>query len=205
MDEKTIGKGTFEIVTPRKELFEDTKEKRQALPRQKRKYNRTFRVTGDDGNVRTYKLGKRVLYSNFRLWPEDVQTAYIKDIVNKYPSITVYAMSIMMQCDPKTINKLNNRLGKIIKIKKPGKLSKHDLAEAKNFYDDFGCKEDAEKQNAIRRNYASKSKNNSDGGIHINSMSMEVSFNIDTDDIVKVLKEHGFSGEVTITIKKNIN
>lgn len=203
MDKKSIGKGTFDISNPRKEFFEDTKEKRQSLPRQKRKYNRTFRAVGDDGNVRTYVLGKRVLYKDFVLWPDDVQIAYIKDIVNRYPSISVYAMSIMMKCDPKTFSKLNKKLGSIIKTRKPGKTCKNDLIEIKDFYTDFNCIEDSKTQHAIRNKYVKS--NNNEGGIHINSMSMEVSFNIDTDDIVKMLKSNGFSGEVTITIKKNID
>ena len=62
------------------------------------------------------------------------------------------------------------------------------------FYKDFGV----EYKNSVKKE---EKENDS---THINSISMEVSFNIDTDDIVKVLKNHGFTGEVTITIKKNI-
>lgn len=61
MDNKTIGKETFDI-TPREEFFEDTKEKRQSLPRQKRKYNRTFRITDEEGVCKTYSMDRKVSY-----------------------------------------------------------------------------------------------------------------------------------------------
>lgn len=192
MDKKSIGKGTFDI-NPRNEFFEDTKEKRQSLPRQKRKYNRTFRITDEEGVVKTYSMDKRVLYADFARWPKDIQIKYLTNIINKYPSVTCTAAANMLRCSYKTFRKININLGGIIPNGKSGNPFKTSKENIEQFYKDFGVEE--------HMNSVKKKANDS---IHINSMSMEVSFNIDTDDIVKVLKNHGFTGEVTITIKKNI-
>lgn len=189
MDNKTIGKGTFDI-TPRQEFFDTNKEKRQSLPRQKRKYNRTFRITDEEGVCKTYSMDRRVSYADFIHWPKDIQIKYLTNITNKYPCVTAATIAKMMRCSNKTFRKINNNLGNIIPIGKPGNLYKTSKENIEQFYKDFDVEE------------YMKEENNS---IHINSMSMEVSFNIDTDDIVKMLKNNGFSGEVTITIKKNID
>ena len=193
MDNKTIGKGTFDI-TPREEFFEDTKEKRQSLPRQKRKYNRTFRITDEEGVVKTYSMDKKVSYADFIHWPKDIQIKYLTGIINRYPSVTVAAIANMMCCSHKTFRKINIDLGNIIPIGKSGNPYKTSKENIEKFYKDFGV----EYKNSVKKE---EKENDS---THINSISMEVSFNIDTDDIVKVLKNHGFTGEVTITIKKNI-
>lgn len=194
MDNKSIGKGTFDI-NPRNEFFEDTKEKRQSLPRQKRKYNRTFRITDEEGVVKTYSMDKRVSYADFARWPKDIQIKYLTNIINKYPSVTVAAVANMMCCSYKTFRKINIDLGNIIPIGKFGNPYKTSKENIEQFYNDFGVEE-----------YKStKKEKKANDSIRINSMSMEVTFNIDTDDIVKMLKNNGFSGEVTITIKKNIN
>ena len=193
MDKKSIGKGTFDI-TPREEFFEDTKEKRQSLPRQKRKYNRTFRITDEEGVVKTYSMDKKVSYADFIHWPKDIQIKYLTNIINKYPSVTVAVIANMMHCCYKTFYKINIDLGNIIPIGKSGNPYKTSKENIEQFYKDFGV----EYKNSVKKE---EKENDS---IHINSISMEVSFNIDTDDIVKVLKSHGFTGEVTITIKKNI-
>lgn len=193
MDNKTICKGTFDI-TPREEFFEDTKEKRQSLPRQKRKYNRTFRITDEEGVVKTYSMDKKVSYADFIHWPKDIQIKYLTNIINKYHSVTVAAIANMMCCSHKTFRKINIDLGNIIPIGKSGNPYKTSKENIEQFYKDFGV----EYKNSVKKE---EKENDS---THINSISMEVSFNIDTDDIVKVLKNHGFTGEVTITIKKNI-
>lgn len=198
MDKKSIGKGTFDI-SPRKEFFDDTKEKRQSLPRQKRKYNRTFRITDEEGICKTYSMDKRVSYADFICWPRDIQIKYLTDIVNRYPSITVAAIANMMNCCYKTFRKININLGNIIPIGKSGSPYRTTKENIDQFYKDFGVEcVGGECKNSVKKE---EKENDS---IHINSMSMEVSFNIDADDIVKVLKDHGFTGEVTITIKKNI-
>ena len=194
MDKKSIGKGTFDI-NPREEFFEDTKEKRQSLPRQKRKYNRTFRITDEEGVVKTYSMDRKVSYADFIHWPKDIQIKYLTDIINKYPSVTVASIANMMCCSYKTFRKININLGNIIPIGKFGSPYKTSRENIEQFYKDFGV----EYKNSVKK------EEKANGTIHINSMSMEVSFNIDTDDIVKVLKNHGFTGEVTITIKKNID
>ena len=193
MDKKSIGKGTFDI-NPREEFFEDTKEKRQSLPHQKRKYNRTFRITDEEGIVKTYSMDKKVSYADFIHWPKDIQIKYLTNIINKYPSVTVAVIANMMHCCYKTFYNINIDLGNIIPIGKSGNPYKTSKENIEQFYKDFGV----EYKNSVKKE---EKENDS---THINSISMEVSLNIDTDDIVKVLKNHGFTGEVTITIKKNI-
>ena len=194
MDNKSIGKGTFDI-TPREEFFDDTKEKRQSLPRQKRKYNRTFRITDEEGVCKTYSMDRKVSYADFIHWPKDIQIKYLTGIINKYPSVTVAAIANMMHCCYKTFYKINIDLGSIIPIGKSGSPYKTTKESIEQFYNDFGV----EYKNSVKK------EENANGNIHINSMRMEASSNIDTDDIVKMLKSNGFSGEVTITIKKNID
>lgn len=194
MDNKSIGKGTFDI-TPREEFFEDAKEKRQSLPRQKRKYNRTFRITDEEGVCKTYSMDRKVSYADFIHWPKDIQIKYLTGIINKYPSVTVAAIANMMHCCYKTFYKINIDLGSIIPIGKSGSPYKTTKESIEQFYNDFG----------VEYKNSAKKEEKANGNIHINSMSMEVSFNIDTDDIVKMLKSNGFSGEVNITIKKNID
>lgn len=100
-----------------------------------------------------------------------------------------------MHCCYKTFYKINIDLGNIIPIGKSGNPYKTAKESIEQFYKDFGV----EYKNSVKK------EEKANGNIHINSMSMEVSFNIDTDDIVKMLKSNGFSGEVTIAIKKNID
>ena len=101
MDNKTIGKGTFDI-TPREEFFEDTKEKRQSLPRQKRKYNRTFRITDEEGVVKTYSMDRKVSYADFIHWPKDIQIKYFHRIYTiTDDNILAIAMKLQKKKDEK--------------------------------------------------------------------------------------------------------
>ncbi len=188
------------------EFKKDISEKRKSLPKPKRNSNRGF-VVRNDSNPRSFQLGKKVSYKVFRLWPDDVQAMYLKDILSKYPGLTFRNIAIMMECAPCTITKINKKLGNIIPTFNRKELKSHDDI-VNRFYIDFDCLETAEKYaDAIakyKKNSQKKSKP-STGGISIQNMSMTVSFNIDTDNIVQFLKEHGFDGQVTLTISKNIS
>lgn len=132
---------------------------------------------------------------------------YLKDILNKYPELTARNIAIMMGCAPCTIAEINKKLGNIIPTFNRKELKSHDDI-VNRFYIDFDCLETAKKYaDAIakyKKNSQKKSKP-STGGISIQNMSMTVSFNIDTDNIAQFLKEHGFNGQVTLTISKNIS
>lgn len=188
------------------EFKKDISEKRKSLPKPKRTANRGF-VVRNDSNPRSFQLGKKVSYKVFRLWPDDVQAMYLKDILSKYPGLTTRNIAIMMGCSPCTIAEINKKLGNIIPTFNRKELKSHDDI-VNRFYIDFDCLETAEKYaDAIakyKKNSQKKSKP-STGGISIQNMSMTVSFNIDTDNIAQFLKEHGFNGQVTLTISKNIN
>lgn len=188
------------------EFKKDISEKRKSLPKPKRNSNRGF-VVRNDSNPRSFQLGKKVSYKVFRLWPDDVQAMYLKDILSKYPGLTIRNIAIMMGCAPCTIAEINKKLGNIIPTFNRKELKSHDDI-VNRFYIDFDCLETAEKYaDAIakyKKNSQKKSKP-STGGISIQNMSMTVSFNIDTDNIAQFLKEHGFNGQVTLTISKNIN
>ena len=188
------------------EFKKDISEKRKSLPKPKRNSNRDF-IVRNDSNPRSFQLGKKVSYKVFRLWPDDVQSMYLKDILSKYPGLTTRNIAIMMGCAPCTIAEINKKLGNIIPTFNRKELKSHDDI-VNRFYIDFDCLETAEKYaDAIakyKKNSQKKSKP-STGGISIQNMSMTVSFNIDTDNIVQFLKEHGFDGQVTLTISKDIN
>lgn len=188
------------------EFKKDISEKRKSLPKPKRNSNRGF-VVRNDSNPRSFQLGKKVSYKVFRLWPDDVQTMYLKDILNRYPGLTFRNIAIMMGCAPCTIAEINKKLGNIIPTFNRKELKSHDDI-VNRFYIDFDCLETAKKYaDAIakyKKNSQKKSKP-STGGISIQNMSMTVSFNIDTDNIAQFLKEHGFNGQVTLTISKNIS
>ena len=188
------------------EFKKNISEKRKSLPKPKRNSNRGF-VVRNDSNPRSFQLGKKVSYKVFRLWPDDVQTMYLKDILSKYPGLTTRNIAIMMGCSPCTIAEINKKLGNIIPTFNRKELKSHDDI-VNRFYIDFDCLETAEKYaDAIakyKKNSQKKSKP-STGGISIQNMSMTVSFNIDTDNIAQFLKEHGFNGQVTLTISKNIS
>lgn len=188
------------------EFKKDISEKRKSLPKPKRNSNRGF-VVRNDSNPRSFQLGKKVAYKTFRLWPDDVQAMYLKDILSKYPGLTIRNIAIMMGCAPCTIAEINKKLGNIIPTFNRKELKSHDDI-VNRFYIDFDCLETAEKYaDAIakyKKNSQKKSKP-STGGISIQNMSMTVSFNIDTDNIAQFLKEHGFNGQVTLTISKNIS
>lgn len=188
------------------EFKKDISEKRKSLPKPKRNSNRGF-VVRNDSNPRSFQLGKKVSYKVFRLWPDDVQTMYLKDILSKYPGLTTRNIAIMMGCSPCTIAEINKKFGNIIPTFNRKELKSHDDI-VNRFYIDFDCLETAEKYaDAIakyKKNSQKKSKP-STGGISIQNMSMTVSFNIDTDNIAQFLKEHGFDGQVTLTISKNIS
>ena len=188
------------------EFKKDISEKRKSLPKPKRNSNRGF-IVRNDSNPRSFQLGKKVAYKTFRLWPDDVQAMYLKDILSKYPGLTARNIAIMMGCVPCTIAEINKKLGNIIPTFNRKELKSHDDI-VNRFYIDFDCLETAEKYaDAIakyKKNSQKKSKP-STGGISIQNMSMTVSFNIDTDNIAQFLKEHGFNGQVTLTISKNIN
>lgn len=188
------------------EFKKDISEKRKSLPKPKRNSNRGF-VVRNDSNPRSFQLGKKVSYKVFRLWPDDVQTMYLKDILSKYPGLTTRNIAIMMGCSPCTIAEINKKLGNIIPTFNRKELKSHDDI-VNRFYIDFDCLETAKKYaDAIakyKKNSQKKSKP-STGGISIQNMSMTVSFNIDTDNIAQFLKEHGFNGQVTLTISKNIS
>lgn len=188
------------------EFKKDISEKRKSLPKPKRNSNRGF-VVRNDSNPRSFQLGKKVAYKTFRLWPDDVQAMYLKDILSKYPGLTTRNIAIMMGCAPCTIAEINKKLGNIIPTFNRKELKSHDDI-VNRFYIDFDCLEIAEKYaDAIakyKKNSQKKSKP-STGGISIQNMSMTVSFNINTDNIAQFLKEHGFDGQVTLTISKNIN
>lgn len=184
----------------------DISEKRKSLPKPKRNSNRGF-VVRNDSNPRSFQLGKKVSYKVFKLWPDDVQAMYLKDILNRYPGLTTRNIAIMMGCAPCTIVEINKKLGNIIPTFNRKELKSHDDI-VNRFYIDFDCLETAKKYaDAIakyKKNSQKKSKP-STGGISIQNMSMTVSFNIDTDNIAQFLKEHGFNGQVTLTISKNIS
>ena len=188
------------------EFKRDISEKRKSLPKPKRNSNRGF-VVRNDSNPRSFQLGKKVSYKVFRLWPDDVQTMYLKDILSKYPGLTTRNIAIMMGCSPCTIAEINKKLGNIIPTFNRKELKSHDDI-VNRFYIDFDCLETAEKYaDAIakyKKNSQKKSKP-STGGISIQNTSITVSFNINTDNIAQFLKEHGFDGQVTLTISKNIN
>ena len=170
-----------------------------ALPRQKRRYCKSFTVTGEDGVVRKFYLGKPVAYKVFRLWPDDIKAMYIQDIVNKYPGITARNIAIMLDCSAITVQQLSRKLGNIIpKFNRHDNGNSHD-AIVNQFYSYFNCEKKADicRQNAMKK----KSSN----GIEVKDYTMTVSFNIDTDNIVDYLKSIGFSGEVTLTIKRNVS
>lgn len=188
------------------EFKKDISEKRKSLPKPKRNSNRGF-VVRNDSNPRSFQLGKKVSYKVFRLWPDDVQAMYLKDILSKYPGLTTRNIAIMMGCSPCTIAEINKKLGNIIQTFNRKELKSHDDI-VNRFYIDFDCLETAKKYAdsiaKYKKNSQKKSKP-STGGISIQNMSMTVSFNIDTDNIVQFLKEHGFDGQVTLTISKNIS
>ena len=170
------------------EFKKDISEKRKSLPKPKR-----------NSNPRSFQLGKKVAYKTFRLWPDDVQAMYLKDILSKYPGLTSRNIAIMMGCTPCTIAEINKKLGNIIPTfdRKSSQKEHDDIVN--RFYTDYDClKAAAEYQ---KKNGIQKSKST----ISIQNMSMTVSFNIDTDNIAQFLKEHGFDGQVTLTISKNIN
>lgn len=188
------------------EFKKDISEKRKSLPKPKRNSNKSF-IVRNDSNPRSFQLGKKVSYKVFRLWPDDVQAMYLKDILNKYPELTARNIAIMMGCAPYTIAKINKKLGNIIPTFNRKELKSHDDI-VNRFYIDFDCLETAEKYaDAISKHNKNSQKKSkpSTGGISIQNMSMTVSFNIDTDNIVQFLKEHGFDGQLTLTISKNIN
>lgn len=187
------------------EFKKDVSEKRKALPKPKRNSNRGF-VIRNDSNPRSFQLGKKVAYKVFRLWPEDVQAMYLKDIVNRYPGLSVRNIAVMMGCSAITIKEVNQKLGNIIPAfdRKQPKVAHDEIVN--RFYTDFDCLEEAAKSAKINAKYQKKYEaKKSSAGIEIQNMSMTVSFNIDTDNIAKFLKEHGYSGQVTLTISKNIN
>ena len=188
------------------EFKKDISEKRKSLPKPKRNSNRGF-VVRNDSNPRSFQLGKKVSYKVFRLWPDDVQAMYLKDILSKYPGLTSRNIAIMMGCAPCTIAEINKKLGNIIQTFNRKELKSHDDI-VNRFYIDFDCLETAEKYadaiSKYKKNSQKKSKP-STGGISIQNMSMTVSFNIDTDNIAQFLKEHGFNGQVTLTISKSIS
>lgn len=188
------------------EFKKDISEKRKSLPKPKRNSNRGF-VVRNDSNPRSFQLGKKVSYKVFRLWPDDVQAMYLKDILNRYPGLTFRNIAIMMGCAPCTIAEINKKLGNIIPTFNRKELKSHDDI-VNRFYIDFDCLETAKKYAdsiaKYKKNSQKKSKP-STGGISIQNMSMTVSFNIDTDNIAQFLKEHGFNGQVTLTISKNIS
>ena len=95
------------------EFKKDISEKRKSLPKPKRNSNRGF-VVRNDSNPRSFQLGKKVAYKTFRLWPDDVQAMYLKDILSKYPGLTARNIAIMMGCSPITIRDINQKLGNII-------------------------------------------------------------------------------------------
>ena len=187
------------------EFKNDISEKRKSLPKPKRNSNRGF-VVRNDSNPRSFQLGKKVSYKIFRLWPDDVQAMYLKDILNKYPGLTTRNIAIMMGCSPITINKVNQKLGNIIPtFDKKSSQKEHDSV-VNQFYTDYDCLKAAAEYAAPNAKYqkrydAKKSKST----ISIQNMSMTISFNIDTDNIVQFLKEHGYDGQVTLTISKNIS
>ena len=188
------------------EFKKDISEKRKSLPKPKRNSNRGF-VVRNDSNPRSFQLGKKVAYKTFRLWPDDVQSMYLKDILSKYPGLTTRNIAIMMGCAPCTIAEINKKLGNIIPTFNRKELKSHDDI-VNRFYIDFDCLETAEKYAdsiAKHKKNSQKKSKPSTGGISIQNMSMTVSFNINTDNIAKFLKEHGFDGQVTLTISKNIN
>lgn len=184
----------------------DISEKRKSLPKPKRNSNRGF-VVRNDSNPRSFQLGKKISYTVFRLWPEDVQIMYLKDIMNKYPGLTSRNIAVMMGCAPCTINEINRKLGSIIPTFDRKNLKEHDDV-VNRFYTDFNCLDAAKKYADISAKYqktAAQKKSSIGGGISVQNMSMTVSFNIDTDNIAQFLKEHGYSGQVTLTISRNIN
>ena len=188
------------------EFKKNISEKRKSLPKPKRNSNRGF-VVRNDSNPRSFQLGKKVSYKVFRLWPDDVQAMYLKDILNKYPELTARNIAIMMGCAPCTIAKINKKLGNIIPTFNRKELKSHDDI-VNRFYIDFDCLETAEKYADAIAKYKKNSQKKSKpftGGISIQNMSMTVSFNIDTDNIAQFLKEHGFNGQVTLTISKRIS
>lgn len=91
------------------EFKKDISEKRKSLPKPKRNSNRGF-VVRNDSNPRSFQLGKKVAYKTFRLWPDDVQVMYLKDILSKYPGLTSRNIAIMMGCSPITIREINQKL-----------------------------------------------------------------------------------------------
>ena len=181
----------------------DISEKRKSLPKPKRNVNRGF-IVRNDSNPRSFQLGKKVSYKVFRLWPDDVQAMYLKDILNKYPGLTARNIAVMMGCSPITIRDVNQKLGNIIPAfdrKSPQK--EHDDI-VNRFYTDYDCLKTAAEYAATNAKYQ-KRCDAKKSTISIQNMSMTVSFNIDTDNIAQFLKEHGFNGQVTLTISKNIS
>lgn len=187
------------------EFKKDISEKRKSLPKPKRNSNRGF-VVRNDSNPRSFQLGKKVAYKTFRLWPDDVQAMYLKDILSKYPGLTSRNIAIMMGCTPCTIAEINKKLGNIIPTfdRKSSQKEHDDIVN--RFYTDYDCLKAAAEYAATNAKYQKKNGiQKSKSTISIQNMSMTVSFNIDTDNIAQFLKEHGFNGQVTLTISKNIN
>jgi hypothetical protein len=190
---------------------EDISEKRKAVPKQSRNPNRGF-VVRDDGNPRTFKIGKKVKWSDFRLWPEEIQAKYLKDLASKYPEIAINNIAVMMGVEACSLRYLNKKLGGIITPKpRGGSTIEHDT-EVSRFYNDFDCADNAIKVKEKRKGYKQKYKNNNakknekvefKPTSSIVVQSVTVSFNIDTDDIAQFLKAAGFSGQVTLTVSKN--
>lgn len=125
------------------EFKKDISEKRKSLPKPKRNSNRGF-VVRNDSNPRSFQLGKKVAYKTFRLWPDDVQAMYLKDILSKYPGLTTRNIAIMMGCAPCTIAEINKKLGNIIPTFNRKELKSHDDI-VNRFYIDFDCLEAAKK------------------------------------------------------------
>ena len=191
----------------------DVAEKRKAVPKQSRNPNRGFTVR-DDGNPRTFKIGKRVKWQDFRIQPEELQVMYLKDIASKYPEVSIANIAVMMGVAACSLRYLNKNLGNVIPPKhRGGSTLEHD-AEVNRFYTDFGCAEKAAKAKEKKKEYREKYKNTkkengkkyniASNGVSIDQVNMTLSFNIDSADIVSFLKAHGFSGMVTLTISKNI-
>lgn len=183
------------------EFKKDISEKRKSLPKPKRNSNRGF-VVRNDSNPRSFQLGKKVSYKVFRLWPDDVQSMYLKDILSKYPGLTTRNIAIMMGCSPITIRDINQKLGNIIPTFDRKSPQKEHNGIVNRFYTDYDCLKAAAGICSYQCKWSAKKSKST---ISIQNMSMTVNFNIDTDNIAQFLKEHGFNGQVTLTISKNIN
>lgn len=112
----------------------------------------------------------------------------------------------MMGCSPITIREINQKLGNIIPTFDRKSPQKEHNGIVNRFYTDYDCLKAAAEYTATNAKYQEKwSAKKSKSTISIQNMSMTVNFNIDTDNIAQFLKEHGFNGQVTLTISKNIN